>query len=125
MKATDKRTQIYLTEAQHRAAMTLARRRGGSLAGVVRNALDRYLIAAVHHAEATWDSDPSYALIGTLPLPERPARAALAEHIDHTVYEEDLESWSSPTAPASSPRSTQGRRARASRRGVASDRERA
>ena len=106
MKATEKRTQIYLTGAQHRAAMALARRRGGSLAGVVRQALDRYLVDAVDDAETTWEGDPAYVLIGTLPLPARPARISLSEHIDQTVYEEGSESWSSPTAPASSPRST-------------------
>src|SRR5262245_16154138 len=106
MKATEKRTQIYLTAAQHRAAMALARRRGGSLAGVVRQALDRYLVDAVHDDEATWDSDPAYSLIGTLALPERSAQVSLAQHIDQTVYQEGPDTWSSPTAPASSPRST-------------------
>jgi hypothetical protein len=108
MKATEKRTQIYLTDAQHRAAMTLARRRGGSLAGVVRDALDRYLADAVHDAEVTWDGDPAFTLIGGLRLPDRPGRS-LDESIDHTVYEEGSDSWSSPTALASSPPSTSRR----------------
>src|SRR4029453_13934997 len=103
MKATEKRTQVYLTAAQHRAAMTLARRRGGSLAGVVRDALDRYLDDGVHDADVTWDGHPAFALIGTLALPDRLAGAPLSEYIDQTVYEEDTASWSSPTAPASSP----------------------
>src|SRR5262245_20838334 len=105
MKATEKRTQIYLTAAQHRAAMALARRRGDSLAGVVRQALDRYLVDAVHDGEATWDGDPAYSLIGTLALPGRPPQISLSQHIDHTVYKEGPNSWSSPTAPGSSPRS--------------------
>jgi hypothetical protein len=108
MKATEKRTQIYLTEAQHRTAMALARRRGGSLAGVVRDALDRYLVDAVHDAEVSWDNDPATALIGALPLAARPASIPLADHIDQTLYEEGPASWSSPTAPASSPPSTPG-----------------
>src|SRR5262249_48839807 len=94
-----------LTAAQHRAAMALARRRGGSLAGVVRHALDRYLADAVHDDEATWEGDPAYELIGKVMLPGRAAARSLAEHIDETVYEEG-EPWSLPTAPASSPRST-------------------
>jgi hypothetical protein len=108
MAATEKRTQIYLTAAQHRAAMALARQRGGSLAGVVRDALDRYLVDVVHDADATWDGDPAFSLIGTLPLPERASRVPLSEHIDDAVYEEGPRSWSSPTAPASSPRSIHG-----------------
>src|SRR4030095_16911416 len=106
MKATEKRTQIYLTASQHRAAMALARRRGGSLAGVVRHALDRYLAEAVHEDEETWEGDPAYELIGRVRLPARPAQMTLAEPIDRTVYEEGHEPWSLPTAPASSPRST-------------------
>src|SRR5262245_23887924 len=106
MKATEKRTQIYLTAAQHRAAMALARRRGDSLAGVVRQALDRHLVDAVHDDGSTWDGDPAYSLIGTLALPGRHPQISLSQHIDHTVYEEGPNSWSSPTAPASSPRST-------------------
>jgi hypothetical protein len=51
MKATDKRTQI---------------------------ALDSYLVDTVHDAEAAWDGDPAFALIGALALPERPARTARA-----------------------------------------------
>src|SRR5215510_9400900 len=106
MKATEKRTQIYLTTAQHRAAMALARRRGGSLAGVVRDALEHYLADAVHDAEVSWDGDPAHALIGTLRLSARAAGISLPEQIDQTVYEEDSPSWSSPTALASSPPST-------------------
>src|SRR5262245_14034220 len=119
MKATEKRTQIYLTAAQHRAAMALARRRGGSLAGVVRHALDRYLADAVHDDEATWEGDPAYALIGKIPLPDWPVQTSLAEDIDQMVYEEGPEPWSSPTAPASSPRSTHAtpRTAKSPRRG--------
>src|SRR5262249_697962 len=105
MGSTEKRTQIYLTGSQHRAAMALARRRGESLASVVRQALDRYLVDSVHDAEADWDGDPAYALIGALPLSARPARGSLSEHIRHGVYEEGPDSWSSPTAPASSQRS--------------------
>src|SRR5262245_20069886 len=104
MKATEKRTQIYLTAAQHRAARALAVRRAGSLAGVVRHALDRYLADAVHDDEATWEGDPAYELIGKVPLSDPPAAMSLAEHIDQTVYVEGPEPWSLPTAPASSPR---------------------
>jgi hypothetical protein len=121
MAATEKRTQVYLTAAQHRAAMTLARRRGGSLAGVVRDALDRFLDDAGHEADVSWDGDPAFSMIGTLALPESP-RAPLSEYIDQTVYEEDTGSWSSSTAPASSPPSTRAtpRTSRPRRRGVKS-----
>jgi hypothetical protein len=122
MAATEKRTQIYLTAAQHRAAMTFARRRGGSLAGVVRDALDRYLDDAGHEADVSWDGDPAFAMIGTLALPQPPDRAPLSEYIDQTVYEEGTGSWSSPTAPASSRPSTPAtpRTRRSRRRGVRS-----
>jgi hypothetical protein len=106
MKATEKRTQVYLTAAQHRAAMALARRRGGSLAGVVRDALDHYLDHTMRDADVTWDGDPAFTLIGALELPARTSHAALAEDIDQAVYEEDAGSWSSPTALGSSPPST-------------------
>src|SRR5262249_40139332 len=106
MPATEKRTQIYLTGSQHRAAMALARRRGESLASVVRSALARYLADPVHDAEADWDGDPAYRLIGALALSTRSDPASLPEHIDRVVYEEGPDAWSSPTAPASSPHST-------------------
>src|SRR5262249_41131869 len=106
MPATEKRTQIYLTGGQHRAAMALARRRGESLASVVRQALDRYLADAVHDAEADWDSDPAYALIGALALSAGSDPASRPQRIDRVVYEEGPDAWSSPTAPASSPHST-------------------
>src|SRR5262249_56743104 len=94
----------------------------GSLAGVVRDALDRYLDDAGHEADVSWDGDPAFALIGTLALPDPADRGPLSEYIDQTVYEEGIGSWSSPTAPASSPPSapatTRTRRRR--RRGVRS-----
>jgi hypothetical protein len=40
---TEKRTQIYLTSAQHEALRRVAHARGTSLAGVVREAVDAYL----------------------------------------------------------------------------------
>ena len=108
MGATEKRTQIYLTGRQHRAAMALARRRGESLASVVRQALDSYLADEVHDAEANWDGDPAYALIGGLGLSPGSNPASLPEAIDHVLYEEGTDAWSSPTAPASSQPSTSG-----------------
>jgi hypothetical protein len=104
MAHTEKRTQIYLTSAQHRAAMTLARDRGGSLAGVVREALDRYLAEASHGHEIVWEADPALALIGAIRLPARARRTALTDDVDRLVYQEGP--WSSPTAPDSLPPST-------------------
>jgi hypothetical protein len=43
MRVTEKRTQIYLTRAQHAALLRMARRRKVSLAQVVREALDAFL----------------------------------------------------------------------------------
>lgn len=37
------RTQVYLTEAEHRAIKALARRSGRSFAAVMRDAIDAYI----------------------------------------------------------------------------------
>ena len=103
-KRTEKRTQIYLTGEQHERAMRLARRRGGSLAGVVREALTRYLASAEAEDDADWSGDPALelAVAGDLDLPARPPGEELGEFIDRTVYEGERDTWSSPTAPGSS-----------------------
>lgn len=56
--ATEKRTQIYLTAAQHSAAMSLARHRRTSFAGIVREALDRYLAGESAGSGPTWGEIP-------------------------------------------------------------------
>src|SRR5687768_2843950 len=81
---TEKRTQIYLTADQHRRALAMARRRGTSLAGVVREALARYLTAAVD--ETSWEADPVLALVGRIPLSATARRGSLDDDIDAAVY---------------------------------------
>lgn len=83
---SDRRTQIYLTEAQHRAATRLARARGTTLAAVVREALDRYLTSE-DREQVSWEGDPALALVGRVdmqPLPEDDVEAN--EAIDDIVY---------------------------------------
>jgi len=86
MAKTDKRTQIYLSARQHREAMEYARRSGTSLAGVVREAIDRYL--AQVGEEADWTDDPVLDLVGDLTLPPIEGDD-LDEAIDASVYDED------------------------------------
>ena len=116
--ATEKRTQVYLTAAQHRAAAALGRRTGRSLAGVVRDALDRHL--AADDAGIDWADDPLLALVGALELP--PAREPLDAEIDRVVYEDEVAEWCSSTARGSSPPSTRVRAAPDHRAGLGRDR---
>src|SRR5437870_5015817 len=105
-KRTEKRTQIYLMAEQHEAAMRHARKRGGSLAGVVREALTRYL-ASAEDDEADWTNDPALALAGSIELPPRPAGEDLNDFIDRIVYDQEPELWSLSTVPDSSQPSTE------------------
>lgn len=92
MAVTERRTQIYLSEEQHRAAAELAREQGLSLAAVVREALDRYLATAAQRPSAPWAEDPARTLVGSLALPrladEPGGDADLVEAIDRSVYDE-------------------------------------
>lgn len=89
MPLTDHRTQIYLTESQHRAAKRLAARRGLSLAGVVREALSEYLAAAESQQDTVrWAGDPAAELVGSCELPALPEDRDLDEAIDESVYDE-------------------------------------
>jgi predicted transcriptional regulator len=67
MSAT--RTQIYLTEAQRRRLDELAERRGTTLAGVIREAVDEYLDRVDPEAEAALK-----ATFGVAPAFEVPSR---------------------------------------------------
>jgi hypothetical protein len=100
--STEKRTQIYLTEEQHRAACDLAHRKGVSLASVVRDALALYVSNDKAQSEAEWEDDPALGLLGKLELPPLPDGVDLDDAIDQTVYQEGTEPWSSPTALDSS-----------------------
>ncbi|MBI3891597.1 MAG: CopG family transcriptional regulator [Candidatus Wallbacteria bacterium] len=63
MASSDKRTQIYLPEAQYRDLQSLARQRQVSMACIVREALAEY--ATAHPAGAyNLDVDPLADLIG-------------------------------------------------------------
>lgn len=109
MHKTDKRTQIYLPDEQHRAALERARRDGTSLAGVVREALAQYLRARPRDGTVVWEGDALYEAIGSISLPPVPPGMGLNDYLDETVYGQgEIDSWSSSTAPASSPRSTTG-----------------
>lgn len=85
---TEKRTQIYLSAAQHKAASELARRRGISLAAVVREALDRYLEGEARAHEVDWADDPAFTLLGALSLPPLRGGENLSVAIDRSVYDE-------------------------------------
>jgi hypothetical protein len=117
MASSEKRTQVYLTEEQHRRATALARARSASLASVVREALDRYLATETSGTEADWKDDPALALVGQLELPARPPGTSLNEDIDLALYEEETATWSSPTRRASSRPSTGASRATRRRHG--------
>jgi len=58
------RTQIYLTSEQRTRLDELARRRGGSLAELIREAVDAYLAAAgpgaVEALERTFGASPDF-----------------------------------------------------------------
>ncbi len=70
MALTERRTQIYLTEEQYQEVMNLARKRGSSLASVVREALDEFLSKAtrvqiapgLRTQRATWSDRYGYHL---------------------------------------------------------------
>jgi hypothetical protein len=85
---TEKRTQIYLSATQHRAAVELARRRGVSLAAVVREALERYLESDAQAEEVDWSDDPALALVGALSLPPLHEGEDLSDAIDRSAYDE-------------------------------------
>jgi hypothetical protein len=85
---TEKRTQIYLSAAQHKAASELARRRGVSLAAVVREALERHLESEARAHEVDWTDDPALALVGALSLPPLGDGEELSDAIDRSVYDE-------------------------------------
>jgi hypothetical protein len=63
------RTQIYLTEAQRRRLDELCRRRGLTLAEVVREAVDAYLEHGHMHCDTALD-----ATFGSAPRIEVPSR---------------------------------------------------
>ena len=87
MSKTEKRTQIYLTAEQHRAAMEMARKKGTSMAGVVREALSRYLVSD-NASSLSWEDDPVFDLVGALELPPIDDGLSLNDAIDSSVYDE-------------------------------------
>jgi hypothetical protein len=102
---SSRRTQVYLTEAQHRAATELAHQRGTTLAAVVRESLDRYLASEASAEGVSWEGDPTLALVGQVRMPPLPADATMNDAIDAIVYDEEAPCFSQ-TPPASSPSST-------------------
>lgn len=59
---TERRTQVYFSEKLHRQLKEAARRRGVSMAEVVRQAVDQYL--AETFGEKDWESDPIHRIVG-------------------------------------------------------------
>ncbi len=92
MALTERRTQIYLTEEQYQEATNLARKRGSSLASVVREALEEFLSRATQIQMAPWSQDPASGLVGSVQLPILPSDGQsipdLDEAIDRSVYEQ-------------------------------------
>ena len=88
MAAKDKRTQIYLTEEQHTAASEQARKKGATMASVVREALADYLARQECEPQVDWKGDAAFELIGTLDLPPLPESLELNEAIDSSSYDE-------------------------------------
>jgi hypothetical protein len=105
MKKTEQRTQLYLTTEQHRAVRELAHRKGSSLAGIVREALKEYLRNEASVAAPLGQEDPFLSLLGGFALPALASGQTLNDAIDASVYDEEVESWSSLTPLASSPAS--------------------
>ncbi len=92
MALTERRTQIYLTEEQYQEATNLARKRGSSLASVVREALEEFLSRATRIQIAPWSQDPASDLVGVVQLPPLPSDGQgipdLDEAINTSVYEQ-------------------------------------
>ena len=76
-----KSTQIYLTEAEHQAVRRAAQRAGCSMTAVVRDLIERYLIASESPPTDLTD------LSGAVSTPE-PTDVAVER--DHLLYEELL-----------------------------------
>ena len=83
MAVTDKRTQLYLTAAQHEALMRAARKRGTSLAGVVREAIAEYLGRPGDRRRAAPATDPLAEFLGCFE-----GTGDLAERHDDVLYGE-------------------------------------
>jgi hypothetical protein len=77
---TEKRTQIYLTHAQHGSLARMSARRGVSLAQLVREAIDQYLMAP-RLQDAGPGPDPLGDLIGSVRGP-----GDLADRHDEYLY---------------------------------------
>src|SRR5258706_9296198 len=87
---SEKRTQLYLTREQHRTVKDLAHRRGTTLAGVVREALDQYLRSQSTSGVQSWEDDPVMASIGSLELPVLEPGEQLNDAIDRSLYDEEM-----------------------------------
>src|SRR5262245_9277277 len=81
MGVTDKRTQLYLTAAQHEALIRAARKRRTSLAEVVREAIAEYLGKPGKRGRAASSTDPLAEFIGCFEGP-----GDLAERHDDFLY---------------------------------------
>ncbi len=61
---TERRTQVYFPSKLHCQLKEAARRRGVSMAEVVRQAVDQYL--AETPSEKDWASDPIHRIVGLI-----------------------------------------------------------
>lgn len=96
--AAVRRTQIYLDEAQQEALRAIARRRGVTVAAVIREILDAHLgLGPAAAAGRVRAADPMDGVVGMA----RGDGAAVAEHVEDYLYGE---------APAARPRGKKGRR---------------
>ena len=86
--STEIRTQIYLTADLHDRAKQLARQKETSMAGVIRDALERYLKEEESPGGASWINDPLFKIVGAGELSPRPEGMDLNEFIDRVVYED-------------------------------------
>lgn len=76
-----KSTQIYLTEAEHAALQRAAERLGGSMTGVIRDLIDRYLLGSETPPTDLTD------LIGVVSTSEP---TDIGTERDHILYEDLL-----------------------------------
>ncbi len=74
------RTQIYLEEGHYQMLRSIARRKGKSLAAVLRDIIDCYL----QPSSATADSDPFHRVIGI----GKGDGSAVAENYENYLYGE-------------------------------------
>ena len=82
MKSTTRRTQLYLPDELHEAALRYAKARGLSLAAVVRIALHESLGRRTRVPRQAYAHDPVWKLLGAMKSGQRD----LSTWHDHYLY---------------------------------------